>query len=186
MIKDFTIQLSNASNASVLWTSDNTTDVSWLFVDGQLVRGPLYLETLDRQIDINFIGVANKAIEVHDFTSGSIVPDANEIRPNTRPLIKWMTITGAVRFRVYHTPFGGTESLIYDEPADDSKTAYEITSPIKLTEGWNQFRVESVDEFGNESTRDIWVYQVFDIDSTVNDLTITDGSGANLFDITIS
>ena len=44
----------------------------------------------------------------------------------------------------------------------------------------------TVDVFGNESTREIWPYRVFRLPVPVNDLVIADGSGAGLFDITIS
>ncbi len=186
--ENFTISMKAASSAFVNWEAPGADYVSFLFMNGVKQFGPMFFDDAIRNAAIGFTRSMDRAIEIHDFPAlaGDIM--AVEIRENNRPIIKWRTIEAATRYRVYHTPFGGSESLIYDQPVPDLEGTDQvrIKSPINLVEGWHLFRVESVDVFGNESTHIIWPYQVFRLPEPVNTLTIANGSGLNLFDITIT
>ncbi len=186
LIEDFVISKLNSFEAVVSWTSANVTDVSWIYSDGGLARGPLYLETLERKMTIPFVENVTKAIEVHDFLTGSTVTPTIEIMPNITPTITWKSVQDAARYKVFHTPFGGSEELIYNRLAEEDKLDYLIVLRTDLPVGWNFFRVESVDEFGNESVRSNWNFLVFDLPAPADDLAIVDGSGAGLFDIAIT
>ncbi len=186
LIEDFRIALLNTRSAIVSWTVPNTSDVSWIYSNGVLVRGPLYLGTLDREIQIPFTDAETQAIEVHNFDTGQEVSDFIEIRPNTKPIIQWVASIDGASYKIYHTPFGGSEKLIYDRLADEGKLRYSIDSPIIMPPGWNFVRVEALDQFGNESVRGNWNYLVFDLPDPASNLTVADGSGAGLFDIAIT
>lgn len=185
LIEDFRIALLNARSAVISWTVPNADDTSWIYSNGELVRGPLFFSTLDREIQIPFTDSETQAIEVHNFDTGE-VSDFIEIKPNTKPIIQWVASIDGASYKVYHTPFGGSESLIYDKLADEGKERYSIDSPITMPPGWNFIRVEALDRFGNESVRGNWNYLVFDLPDPAGGLTVADGSGAGLFDLTIS
>ena len=186
MLVDFKVSLQNTRQAIVSWTSSNASNISWIFGDGGILRGPLLLGVVNRTMQIPFVDSLTRAIEVHDFAVGSVVPDPIEITPNTQPIINWVAAPGALRYKVFLTPFGGSESLIYNKLAEEEKLIYQIECPVVLAAGWNFFRVESLDEFGNESVRVNWNYLVFDLPAPANDVTIVDGSGSGLFDIAIT
>lgn len=186
MIVDFRISLQNSKNAIVSWASSNADNISWIYADGGLVRGPLALGTLNRTMQIPMVDGITRALEVHDFAIDESPSNPVEIRPNTRPIIQWIASATGKRYKVYHTPFGGSESLIYNRLAEGDKVNYILKSPALLVAGWHFFRVEALDEFGNESVRANWNYLVFDLPAPATDLEIVDGSGANLFDITIT
>lgn len=186
LIEDFRIAFQNSLNSVVSWNSSATTNVSWIYSNGGLSRGPLYLGTLERQMTIPFIDGVTKAIEIHDFDDGTIVTPPIEIKPNIRPVVKWVASATAVRYKIFHTPFGGSEKLIYNKLAEGEKIQYQITLTAPLPAGWNFFRVEAVDQFGNESVRSNWSYLVFNLPAPADDLAIVDGSDSGLFDISIT
>ena len=115
--------------------------------------------------------------------------DPVAVQPNTRPELSWNPVTGAVRYRVYHRVKGGVETRIYDQPAAEGLEHYRITCPI-LLEGkggvWHFFRVEAVDRYGHESTREAWTYFVWDLPAAPGGLVVTDGSAPGLFDFEIT
>ncbi len=186
LIEDYRLAFNNAGNARVSWTSDNADNVSWIYVDGGLARGPLYLGVTEREMSIPFKDGVTRAIEVHDFPDGTIVTPPIEIVPNTKPIIQWIASPTATRYKVYLTPFGESESVIYNRLAQEDKINYQLKLTKALTPGWNFIRVEAIDEFGNESVRFNWNYLVFDLPAPADNLAIVDGSGAGLFDISIT
>lgn len=183
---DFTIQLLDSNRATISWDSPNAADVSWLFINGIKIFGPMAFGEVTRKTFFNFPSTVNRDIELHDFETAPSVIAPIGIEENKRPILKWRHLIGTNQYRVHHTPFGGVESLVATIDVMDERGQYTLISPIRLLAGYNQFRVEAVDQFGNESVRDIWVYQVFQLDDPVNDLTVSDGSGSGLFDFTIS
>lgn len=179
LTEKFRITPRDSVSCDVRWTSPWPDGVSWVFVNGKHSRGPIYANTAERVVKIP-LGLASVvSLEIHDFPDDSIVPAAIEIRPNTRPLISWNAVPDAARYRVYHSVRGGAESVIYNRRATDGTERYEINCPVTLDgEGgiWHFFRVESVDEYGNESTRSAWSYFVTDLPSAPGSLSVTAGS----------
>ncbi len=183
---DFKISENLDGSAFISWVTANADDVSWLFVNGYLSQGPIFTGAVDRQIKIRFSRDLNKAIEIHDFETLGIQPNSIVIKEFDKPFIEWDADAEATKYLIYHTPFGEPEVLLTTVPVEDSRQRYVLRSPVRLVEGWHYFRVESVSQFGIESTREIWRYRAFRIPTPVNGLTIANGSGANLFDIVIN
>ena len=142
-------------NINVSWTSDDETARSWIFVNGKLVVGPFMAGTKERSIVLPVPNDKTFKIEVHDYYGDGIAPNSIEEQPQVQPLIAWNAVESAVCYRIYHTIFntGSIESLLLQVPPLSSDRI-EIDCPVKL-EGrngrWHSFRVEAVDQFGNES-----------------------------------
>lgn len=130
-----------------------------------------------------------KAIEIHDFEDETTVPDAVEVQPNTTPQVLWNAVADAVRYRVYHRKAGeATERLIYDKAVLEGITRYVIDCPIHLegTGGvWHLFRVEAVDEYGNESVRQYWAYFAMALPKEPAGLQVVAGSVSGSYSIEI-
>ena len=71
------------------------------------------------------------------------------------------------------------EDIIYDIELDEED---ELNGAGGV---WHFFRVESVDQYENESTRTQWAYWAYDTPAGITNLTVSDGSGSGLFDIEI-
>lgn len=127
-------------------------------------------------------------LEIHDFPDDTVVPDAIEIRPNTRPLIAWNAVPGAVRYRIYHSARGGNESLLYDRAAIAGIEHYEITCPVALDGRggvWHFLRVEAVDRYGNESTRTCMTYFATDLPIMPQGVSVKSGSISGTYEFRI-
>ena len=172
------------SSCDVRWTSPWPDGASWLFVNGKHSRGPVYSGTAERVVKIP-LGLADVvSLEIHDFPDDAVVPDAVEIRPNTRPMIAWNAVSDAVRYRVYHRERSGAETLDYDRAASAGLERYEIACPVALVGRggvWHFFRVEAVDEYGNESTRLAWTYFVTDLPPVPEHLSVAAGSSPGTY-----
>ena len=143
----------------VSWTSENENAISWVFINGLFAFGPFMAETKDRSVELTVPQNVTCKIDVHDFIDSDETPASIEQHPLVTPTIAWNKVDAATLYRVYHTIFdtGSIESKLIDIPATPM-TRIEIDCPIKL-EGkggrWHSFRVESVDQFGNESINEV-------------------------------
>jgi len=186
---DFRITPKSSRRAELHWLAPSADHVSWVFVDGRHIQGPMFFGTIDRTLDIPFKTDDVIKIEIHDILDFEEPMDPVFERPNTRPIIRWVSIPTAVRYKIYHKEGTGPEKVIHDEPGLEGVERNEVKSPISL-EGrggvWHFFRVEAVDQFGNESTRLLWRLFVTDVPATVDAVSVTVGSGAGLYDITLS
>ncbi len=162
---------------SVSWTSESEAMWSWIFVNGKWAVGPYMAETKNRNITIPVSTEGTFLVEVHDFEDET-VPDSIEQHPLVKPRISWNCVDNAAAYRVYHTIFdtGSIESLLLQVPPI-GMDRMEIDCPVTLSgnvkrsnaervieaEGlrdgtagsWHSFRVESVDQFGNESENEV-------------------------------
>jgi len=182
--EDFRITPRDDRSCDVRWTSPWTDGASWLFINGEHSRGPVYAGTAERVVKIPFALADVVSLEIHDFPDDAVIPDPVEVKPNTRPLIHWNAVPDAVRYRVYHRRRGEAESVVYDRAAKEGLDRYEIICPIEL-EGrngvWHFFRVEAVDEYGNESTRQAWAYFVMDLPPVPEHLSVADGASPGTY-----
>ena len=143
----------------VSWTSDDANAISWVFINGQFAFGPFMAEAKERSIELAVPQGVTSKVDVHDFLDPDEVPASIEQSPLVQPVIAWNKVDAAMLYRVYHTIFdtGSIESKLIDIPAVPMDRI-EIDCPIKL-EGkggrWHSFRVESVDQFSNESLNEI-------------------------------
>lgn len=187
--ENFRLSPIDARRANIAWTAPTADAVSWIFIDGKWTLGPLFLATTDRMVPIRLASDQVATIEVHDFDDGSIQAAPIVTEPNTRPTILWNPVGSAVRYRIYHRQFGDTvEEIIYDKPALQGLTQYQITCPVELdgTGGkWHFFRVEAVDLYGHESTRQSWAFFVMDLPAAPPKVTVTEGSGPGLYNLSL-
>ena len=143
----------------ISWTSENENAISWIFINGQFAFGPFMAEVRERSVELTVPQDVTCKIDVHDFIGSDEVPASIEEPPLVTPTIAWNKVEAATFYRVYHTIFdtGTIESKLIDIPAT-AMERIEIDCPIKL-EGkggrWHSFRVESVDQFGNESINEV-------------------------------
>ena len=178
------------AKADLRWTAPDATWVSWVFLNGRHALGPIFADAAERVVKIPFAADAVVKIEIHDLPPSAIAPDSVHVLPNTRPLLKWNGVPDTVRYRIYHRKKDDpTETLVYDKPPLEGQSRFEITCPVKLTgKGgvWHFLRVEAVDVYGNESTRQSWTWFAMDLPEVPASLDVTDGSAAGLYDIAIT
>ena len=153
---------------TVTWTSQSLETKSWVFINGQFTIGPFFGELPERTITLRLPPGETFVVEVHDFEDDT-VPQPVEETPLVRPTIGWNSVPDAACYRVYHTVFdptyGGTmETLLCEVPPVSGRL--EIHCPVRL-EGkggkWHSFRIESVDQFNNESQNEIVPHFVADL-----------------------
>ena len=166
IVENVLVRPERMGNVNVSWTSDAETTRSWIFLNGKLIIGPFMAGTRERSIIIPVPNHKTFKIEVHDCPDDT-VPQSMEELPMVKPLIAWNAVESAVGYRIYHTIFdtGSIESLLVQVPPL-SNERIEIDCPKQL-EGrggrWHLFRVESVDQFGNESENEIVPYFAADL-----------------------
>jgi hypothetical protein len=185
--EDYRITPKDSKNAHVRWSAPSATDRSWIFINGSHVLGPIFIEEIERVVKIPFALADVIKIEIHDLPDG-VNTNAIEITPNVKPILIWNHVPEAVRYRIHHRESGLTESVIYDKKIVSGITRYVINCPITLNgKGgvWHFFRVEAVDQYGNESTRQTWSFFVMDTPEVPSSLTVTDGSLPGTFNFLI-
>jgi hypothetical protein len=143
---------------SIYWTSETVETRSWFFINGRFALGPFMADTRERNIVLSLPEEGMFVVEVHDFEDDT-VPQPIEEEPLVRPTISWNSVEEASCYRIYHTIIDGNntmETMLCEVPPMSLRL--EINCPIRL-EGkngkWHLFRVESVDQFGNESVNEV-------------------------------
>lgn len=155
---------------SISWTSESPELLSWIFINGVFAIGPFMPETTNRSVTLTVPPDKTFVVEVHDFRDIEVVPAPIEEKPQIKPQIAWNSIDTAAAYRIYHTIFdiGSIESLLLQTPSMGIDRM-EIDCPITL-EGrngrWHSFRVETVDQFGNESHNNIVAHFAVDLPLT--------------------
>jgi hypothetical protein len=166
LIDNILIRPHGAREVSISWESASDTARSYIFISGKLIVGPFMAGTRSRTVVLPVPTDKTFKIEVHDYYDDT-TPHSLEEAPLVKPLIAWNAVEAAVRYRVYHTIFdtGSIESLLVQVPPLSTERI-EIDCPRKL-EGrngrWHYFRVETVDQFGNESESEIVPYFAADL-----------------------
>ena len=159
LVNNILVRPQRLNQVVISWTSENENAVSWVFINGQFAFGPFMAEAKERSVELTIPMDGTYKIDVHDFFDSDEAPASIEQAPLVKPTIAWNKVDAATLYRVYHTIFdtGTIESKLIDIPAT-AMERIEIDCPIKL-EGkggrWHSFRVESVDQFGNESINEV-------------------------------
>ena len=165
LVENTLIRSLGQNQVSIYWTSDTADKRSWVFVSGQFSLGPFMAETQERNIVLSLPEGTTFIVEVQDFDDDT-VPKPIEQEPLVRPTIGWNGVEEASSYRVYHTIFdtGTMETLLCEVPPMSGRL--EIDCPIRL-EGkngkWHSFRVESVDQFDNESKNEVVAHFAADL-----------------------
>jgi hypothetical protein len=167
IIENVLIRPEGTGSVCISWTSDDETARSWIFMNGKLAVGPFMAGTKERSIVLPVPTDNTFKIEVHDYYGNGTTPNPLEESPFVKPVIAWNGVESAVCYRIYHTLFdtGSIETLLLQVPPL-SMDRLEIDCPKKL-EGkngrWHSFRVETVDQFGNESENHRLAYFAADL-----------------------
>ena len=170
------------------WTAANADDVSWVFANGRKVIGPLIADGAERSVRIYFAANEVLCLEIHDMPQDQPPAIVTQIEPDTQPLLIWASLAGAVRYRIYHRTAGTDEHCIYNRLARNTGDLCQVQCPILLTGTggvWHFLRVEAVDQYGNESTRQSWRFYATDVPETPSDLSVVEGSIPDTFTFTI-
>jgi hypothetical protein len=172
LIENLLIRPHGTRDVSISWTSETDDTRSFVFINSKLVVGAFRAGTTKRNIVLPVPADKTYKIEVHDLTDDETIPYSFEEPPLVQPLISWNAVENAVAYKVYHTIYdtGSIESLLVTIPARLTGRI-EINCPVKL-EGkngrWHYFRVETVDQYGNESVSEIIPYFAVDLPSIPN------------------
>jgi hypothetical protein len=189
LVENVLIRPQGMREVSISWTSPTKDARSFVFINSKLVVSSYRAETINRSIVLPVPTDKTYKIEVHDFTDDEVIPHSFEESPLVQPLISWNPVENAVAYKIYHTIFdtGSIESLLVTIPARLTGRM-EMECPVKL-EGkngrWHYFRVEAVDQYGNESVNEIVPF--FAADSpTIPNLTISRNIETGLFSFRIT
>ena len=179
----------DSKHVKVDWETPWPDGASWVFVNGKRIAGPHVTGTAERTMRVPLADGLTGAFEVHDFEETDADVDPIEAEPNSRPLLGWRDVPEAVRFRIYHKERNDAEeTLIYDRARRPDQEKHHILCPIALSGRggkWHLLRVEAVDEFGNESTRESWAYFVSE-PAAEPGVSVVEGSGSGLYTVTVT
>jgi hypothetical protein len=185
----FTLTPDGSRRATLSWTTADAALLSWVFVNGAKLYGPLFLETAERSVPVPLPAGECRAIEVHDLPVGGIAGPVFET-PTTRPAIQWNPVPQAQRYRLYHREGNGVERRLLDRPATDFRgTPIRIDSPVEFAGVggvWHFLRVEAVDRYGNESTRLAWRWFAVAPPLAPSRIDVAEGTGPGLFTVTVT
>lgn len=167
LVENILIRPQGEGHVTISWKSESPDLLSWIFINGVFSIGPFMAETTDRAVTLPVPTDKTFVVEVHDFSDFETVPTAIAQKPLVKPRILWNCVEEAAAYRIYHTIFdtGSIESLLLQVPPMGIERM-EIDCPVNL-EGrngrWHSFRVESVDQFGNESQNEIVAHFAADL-----------------------
>ncbi|GHT16597.1 hypothetical protein FACS1894189_0650 [Planctomycetales bacterium] len=163
LVENVLIRPHGLQEVSLSWTSESADSRSYIFINGSLVVSGFMAGTKERSATLPVPPDSTFRIEIHEFTDEDVSPNSTEELPQVRPQVAWNSVDTATSYKVYHTIFpccfsgGEIESLLATVPAIATERI-EINCPVKL-EGksgrWHSFRVEAIDQFGNESVSEV-------------------------------
>jgi hypothetical protein len=159
LVENVLIRPHGLQEVSLSWTSESADSRSSIFINGSLAVSGFMAGTKERNATLPVPSNSTFRIEIHEFTDENEFSNSTEELPLVRPQIAWNSVDSATSYKVYHTIFdtGEIESLLATVPAI-AMERIEINCPVKL-EGkngrWHSFRVEAVNQFGNESVSEI-------------------------------
>jgi hypothetical protein len=189
IIESVLIRPQGTREVSISWTSPAQDTRSFVFINNKLVVDSYRAETINRSIVLPVPTDKTYKIEVHEMTDDEMIPNSFEEPPQVKPLLSWNTVENAVAYKIYHTIFdtGSIESLLATIPARLTGRM-EIECPVTL-EGkngrWHYFRVETVDQYGNESVNEIVPFFAVDLPPVPN-LMISRNIETGLFSFRIT
>ena len=157
------------------WTSASSSDISYVFVNGVRVGGP-FTGTLIRsfQIDVTDSRTVQAEIQDTDDTPASIW-----VEPNDQPIIHWRKTPGVVQYLI------DIDGVQVSTQWPDGEDRQQMQLTTRLSDGWHEIVIKAVDENLDELSSLSYWYEVYNPGDPVTGITVTNGSGAGLYDITI-
>lgn len=185
--ENYRISPFNSRWVTLSWTCSDASLFSWIIINGANLYGPVISDSAERTARVPFKSGAIVTLEVHDLCENEF-PEAINQPVSIKPTLHWNSLDSAVRYKIYHRIAGGSEKKIYDAVA----YVNQIVSPVELDGGgglensqYHFLRVEAVDCYGNESTRQSWRFFSKDLPASDVSLNISQGSSSGIFDITL-
>ena len=173
---EFTVDRLDKNYIRITW--DNTlSDTDWVYVDGVKASSTPVVGTTESYVKTKLGNARTAAIDV---VNSDIEPGAVDEIPNYLPVINWKRATSAYRYYVY---IDGT--LVRTLVADATKYVNKWQTTQYLSDGWHYLRVVAADKAGNEEDSKTKWFRVWAPGAPVSDITVTNGSGSGLYDITI-
>jgi len=175
----------DSNQALLKWTVSLITDVSYVFVNGCKILENFSSGSINRHVLIPFRKDRCITVEVHDFdTTDNSCETINEVS-NKQPIIAWLAVANALRYKIY-----ANNKLLHTLPAQENIVNYHKKIVFPEFYGkiwtWHFFTVTSVDLYGNESILKYFPYFVYDLPPIVKEIAVSDGSGAGLYNFTIT
>lgn len=183
--QNYNITSYDGNQAILNWSSANADDVSYIFVNGVLIAGNVEFSQAERFILIPFQSSKCIVVEIHDFDTpqDSVLPIT--VPSNKIPLIGWESVADAVKYKIY-----ANNKLLMTVLQQNSVQSYKkaIITPEFYGKvwTWHTFTVTSVDQYGNESVLKYFPYFIYDLPPIVQQIEVTNGSGAGLYNFTIT
>lgn len=175
----------------ISWIADND-DRNYIYRNGVLLG---YLDSgTNRYIEFTADETELSVIEVHDIpidydgivNSYTAFPSITE-RVRDLFTLNWNRVEDAVAYKIYYKEADGSEIDLIKILQDDVTQKYTFTLPrLKSIGGvWHHFRVESLDNWNNESNVLYWHYFVYGLPEFPSSVEVTGGSGVFNIKITI-
>lgn len=181
----FSVKPFNNTQSLLSWTTTNSDDLSYIFVNGRLIVGSFKTASTARQLLIP-IQISNGfIIEIHDFTApdSSVLPIT--VPSNKLPVIAWESVLSAEKYKIY-----ANDQLLFTIAAQADVKNYkkQITNTTFYGKigTWHFFTVTAIDLYGNESLVKYFPHYVYDVPPLVSNIEVEEGSGAGLYNITIT
>lgn len=175
---DFNVVRLNRYTLRISWDGSEDTDQKWVFVDGEYIASNYtYAADGTEYVDVPVDNDRTVAVEVY---SGLTLPKSTEEIPNYLPIVNWKSAAEAYRYFIY---MDGT--LIRTLIADSGKYLNKWQTIEHLADGWHYLYVQARDAAGNTSDSITKWFRVWTPGPPVESISVTAGSGAGLYDITL-
>ena len=174
----FTVQRLNQYSVKLFWDSSDDTDQKWVYLDGERVSTTPAIDADGYE----YVTVRLSAERTGAFEglSSPSAPGSSEVLPNYLPVINWKSSIDAFRYYIY---IDG--ALIRVVVADGTKYNNKLQTVTHLTDGWHYLVVQARDKAGNQENSVTKWFRVWTPGAPVEDISVSAGSGAGLYDITI-
>lgn len=183
--QNYTLTSYDTKQALLAWSAANATDVSYVFVNGCIVLSNFIFSTTDRVMLIPFRTDRAVTIEIHDFTATDNSCYPIEVPSNKLPIVAWKSVENAVQYRIYCN-----NKLLHALAKQEDVVNYQKQIVFPELYGkvwtWHFFTVTSVDKYGNESVLKYFPYFIYDLPPIVKEIAVSNGSGAGLYNFTIT
>jgi len=176
---DFTADRKNSYSLEVRWETAVDTNPKWIYVDGERVSTT---PTSDAATGESFVSVrvSSDRTAAIDVLSDTSEPGTLTAVPDYLPIINWKSSTDAFRYYIY---IDG--ELLRVILADANKYLNKYQTVTQLYDGWHYLVVQARDNVGNTENSVAKWFRVYTPGDPVTDITVANGSGSGLFDITI-